>query len=187
MPPRLTVAIPFEYQEKWVGGVYYVRNLLKGLALLPDEGRPSVVVICDDEAGVDYLRKETGLTHLRRVPPAAIRKVAARSINPFRYRPRPGDVAIDVLLVGSPAGFEARAVQWIPDFQEERLPRFFSAAELKARRRRNKEWLARHRHIMVSSEDMRGDLERYYPGYDGRVHVVEFASFPEVRPAPVIG
>jgi len=184
MASQLTVAIPFEYQEKWVGGVYYVRSLLKGLALLPDSARPSMVVIGDDAASLDYLRKETGLGDLTRVPPAAVRKVAARSLNPFRYRPAAGDVPIDVFLVGSPAGFEARAVQWIPDFQEERLPQFFSAAELKARRRRNEKWLARHRHIMVSSEDVRGDTERYYSGYGGRVHVVNFASFPEVSPDP---
>jgi glycosyltransferase involved in cell wall biosynthesis len=142
------------------------------------------MVIGDEPAGLDYLRQESGLANLRQVPSGSIRKVATRSINPFRYRPAAGDIPVDVILVGAPEGLEARAVKWIPDFQEERLPQFFSAAELNARRRRNKEWLRRHRHIMVSSEDVRGDLGRHYPGYDGRVHVLNFASFPEVRPAP---
>ena len=180
MGSRLTLGIPFEYQEKWVGGVYYVRNLVKALARLPDDVRPSVIIIGDDETGLEYLRNETGLADLRRVSPSAIRRSSTSRLNPFGYRQRANDLVIDVVLLGSFAGLEARTVQWVPDFQEERFPQFFSEAELNARRRRNAKWFARHRHIMVSSEDVRRDLERYYGGYSGHVHVVNFASFPEV-------
>jgi glycosyltransferase involved in cell wall biosynthesis len=90
---------------------------------------------------------------------------------------RPREDELDVVLLGSAPGLEDRAIQWIPDFQEERFPQFFSAAELRARRRRNAQWLRRHRHVMVSSEDVRGDLLRHYAGYRTRTHVIPFASF----------
>jgi glycosyltransferase involved in cell wall biosynthesis len=79
--------------------------------------------------------------------------------------------------MGAPPGLEERGVQWVPDFQEHRFPQFFDEAELASRHRRNAAWFAKHRHVMVSSEDVATDLRRFYPASGARVHVVRFASF----------
>jgi len=70
-------------------------------------------------------------------------------------------------------------VQWIPDLQEHRFPQFFPPAELQDRYRRNDAWLSSHRHVMVSSEDVARDVERWYGRHGAQVHVVRFASFAE--------
>lgn len=177
MAAPLTVGIPFVYQERWVGGLYYTGNVVSALALVEPSRRPRLLVIGDDRRGYDYLKAETGHPDLAYAAPGQIRRRSWRGLNPFRPAPSASDIAIDALLLDAPPGFEARSVRWIPDFQEERFPAFFSSKELKARRRRNARWLARHRHVMVSSEDVRGDLERYWGRYKNRVHVVPFATF----------
>ena len=174
---RLSVGLPFKYQEDWVGGLYYARNLLSALALLPDAKRPSVVVIGGTKS-FEYLRKETRYPLLRRVSPAKIRREPPRRLAALPWR-RAAAGEIDVVLLGSAPGLEDRAIQWVPDFQEERFPHFFPKAEVDARHRRNADWFAKHRHVLVSSDDVRADLERYYGEYRNRVHVVPFASFAD--------
>ena len=88
------------------------------------------------------------------------------------------------MLMGSPPGMEERGIQWFPDLQERRFPEFFAPEELNARHRRNTTWLSLHRHVMVSSEDVAGDLARYYGTDANHVHVVRFASFAKVGIGP---
>jgi hypothetical protein len=178
----LTIALPFELHEHWTGGVYYVRNLVSALALLPDSQRPRLAIIGDDPRALDYLKQETGYPGLRMIAAGDIARAPARRL-PFGLGRDPDD--IDVIMHGGPPGLEDRGVQWVPDFQEKRLPQFFPAEEVQARLTRNADWFARHRHVMVSSQDVRHDLERFYGGHANRVHVVPFAAFVERELASV--
>lgn len=183
---RLTIGLPFELHEHWTGGAYYVRNLVCALGLLPAHERPRLVVIGDQRA-FDYLRGETAYPGLVRIEPGALGRAVARTL-PFGLGRDSRE--IDVILLGGPDGFEDRAVQWVPDFQEKRLPQFFPPEEVQARFVRNTAWFDRHRHVMVSSRDVKADLERFYGGHANRAHVVPFASFVErdlakVTPADV--
>jgi glycosyltransferase involved in cell wall biosynthesis len=46
----------------------------------------------------------------------------------------------------------------------------------------NSKALAKHRHVMVSSEDVRSDLELFYGKNENRIHVIRFASFADTEP-----
>jgi hypothetical protein len=171
----LTIGLRYKHQDEWVGGVYYVQNLVRAFGLLPAPRRPRLVIVGGDKPALEELKAATGYEDLRRLSRARLHPEPASPIAwPF-VRP-PGE-AIDVLLMGSPPGLEDRGVQWIPDFQEHRFPEFFPPEELQARYRRNAEWFARHRHVMVSSQDVAEDARRYYGEFGNRVHVVRFASF----------
>ena len=179
---RLRVALHFKLQETWIGGLYYSRNLVMALDLLPPELQPRLTLVDDDDASLEFLRKETRYPELDRVSPrrglhgrlAALRdlvsEAGARS-----------DPKFDVVLMGSLPGLEHRSVHWIPDFQEEHFPEFFRPAEIHARRRLNARALSRHRHVMVSSEDVKRDLELFYGKQRNPVHVVRFASFADIE------
>jgi len=181
MARRLTIGLRYKHQDAWVGGVYYVQNLVRGFGLLPPRARPRLVVVGGDKAALEDLREATGYPDLRRLSRARIVRAPAR-----RWPWEPRGEEIDLILMGSPPGLEDRGVQWIPDLQEHRFPQFFPPEELEDRYRRNEAWLAGHRHVMVSSEDVARDVERWYGRYGARVHVVRFASFaeaPEDAPA----
>lgn len=172
---RLTIGLRYKHQDEWVGGVYYVQNLVRALGLAPESRRPRLVIVGGDGAALEDLRDATGHPDLRRLSRNRLHPEPAPGLNwPFS---RPADEELHLLLMGSPPGLEDRGVQWIPDFQEHRFPEFFPPQELKARYRRNAEWLGRHRHVMVSSQDVAADVGRYYAEFGNRVHVVRFASF----------
>lgn len=177
---RLTLGLPFELHEHWPGGVYYVRNLVSALNLLSDGERPRLVVIGDDPRAMDYLEQETGYPGLRMVAVGDLRRAPAR-----RWPFGRGRDEIDAILLGGPPGLEDRAIQWVPDFQEKRLPQFFPESEIAARAVRNADWFAKHRHVMVSSQDVGHDLQRWYGAHANQVHVVPFAAFVERELASV--
>jgi len=185
---RRTVALPFRHQQAWVGGLYYVRNLIGGLGLLPPEARPRLIVAGDDPEDIEFLRWETGYADLEFANAASLGIFPeGRPLRAFlssfaaRLSGRAAKLRseIDVVLLGSAPGLERRSIPWIPDFQEERFPEFFRPGEIHARRRIYGRSLARHRHVMVSSNDVRSDLQLYYGRNGSRIHVVPFASFAD--------
>jgi glycosyltransferase involved in cell wall biosynthesis len=179
MASRLTIGLRFKHQEGWTGGVYYVRNLVCALGLLPEPERPRLVAIGAEAAVVEELRAATGYPALERLSRSRIERIPA----PGLFGRGPDREKIALILMGSPPGLEDRGVQWVPDFQEHRFPEFFDAAELASRRRRNTDWFAAHRHVMVSSEDVAADFRRFYPQSRAKAHVVRFASFLPPLPA----
>ncbi len=170
---KLVVGIPFNFQQHWVGGVYYVRNLVTALSLLPPQRRPALVSI-GNLTGADYLRETTGYKPLRHAYPGAVRRVPPGGRGAVRQADE-----VDVILLGDVSGAEDRAIPWVPDFQEEHFPEFFDPREVEGRRARNNAWFAGSHQAMVSSQDVGADLKRFYGAHDNQVHVVPFASFVE--------
>jgi glycosyltransferase involved in cell wall biosynthesis len=182
---RLTIGLRYKHQDEWVGGVYYVQNLVRAFGLLPERKRPRLVIVGGDRPALDELKAATGYADLRRLSRARLQlEPAPRIAWPLA---RPANEAVDLMLMGSPPGLEARGVQWIPDFQEHRFPEFFPPEELQARFERNAQWFAGHRHVMVSSQDVAADAVRHYGQFNNRVHVVRFASFVPDIPDTEVG
>lgn len=175
MSRRLTIGLRYTHQDQWVGGLYYVRNLVKALGLLPTGQRPRLLIVGGDKAALQDLTAATGYPDLGRISRTRIhREPAPRLRIPFAREAAEG---IDLILMGAPPGLEDRGVHWTPDFQESRFPEFFPPDEVRTRRRLNEQAFAGERHLMVSSRDAAGDLARFYGRNDTRVHVVHFASF----------
>ena len=179
---RLTIGLRFSQREAWVGGVYYVRNLVCALCLLPPRQRPRLLVVGADKAALNALKDATGYPGLERVSRTRLHRAPARLLPLGRPEPE-----IDLILLDSPPGLEDRSVLWIPDLQEHAYPEFFAEEELAGRLARQGERLALHRHVMVSSHAVAGELRRRYPVPKPDIHVVRFASFfePPADPAAV--
>ena len=181
----LTIGLRYTHKDAWTGGVYYVQNLVKAFGLLPESERPRLIVVGGDKPALEALKAATGYGRLERLSRTRIEPAPPqrRPLWPWVRAPEPGE-EIDLLLMGSPPGLEFRGVQWVPDFQEHRFPGHFPPDELASRLERNARWFSAHRHVMVSSEDVAGDLRRHYGRYGNRVHVVRFASFPPAEAMP---
>ena len=182
MSRRLTIGLRYTHQDQWVGGLYYVRNLVTAMGLLPASQRPRLLIVGGDKAALADLAAATGYPDLGRISRTRIdREPVPRLRLPFS---REIGESIDLILMGAPPGLEDRGVHWTPDFQESRFPEFFPPQEVQTRRRLNEQAFAGDRHLMVSSRDAAGDLARYYGRGDARVHVVHFASFLPVDVQP---
>ncbi len=175
MARRLTIGLRYKHQDAWTGGVYYVRNVVSALGLLPEARRPRLIIVGGDKAALAELKAATGYPLLERLSRT---RIEVRPAPGFRWPfAKPKSEEIDLLLMGSPPGLEFRGVQWVPDFQEHRFPEHFPPEELQARLERNDRWFSTHRHVMVSSQDVAADLQRHYGQHANQVHVVRFASF----------
>ena len=67
MRRRLTIGLRYKHQDAWVGGVYYVQNLVRAFGLLPAGAQPRLVIIGGDKAALDELRQATGYADLDRL------------------------------------------------------------------------------------------------------------------------
>ena len=183
MARRLTIGLRYKHQDAWTGGVYYVRNVVSAFGLLPEVRRPRLIIVGGDKAAPEELKAATGYPLLERLSRTRIE--ARRPPGLPWPSAKTAYEEIDLLLMGSPPWLEFRGVQWIPDFQEHRFPEHFPPDELQARLERNDRWFSTHRHVMVSSQDVAGDLGRHYGRHANRVHVVRFASFLPTGPDAV--
>lgn len=154
------IGIHFELNTDWVGGSYYIRNLISAMALLPEEEQPFVFLISEQAESIRFIQ-EAGYKRLGWVHTS---QYGAQKI-PF-----------DALFPHPTAGEEARTVSWIPDFQELHLSYFFSKDEVNARRNHHRDRFATAG-LVVSSDDVRKDVEDFYPGECDSIAVVHFASF----------
>jgi glycosyltransferase involved in cell wall biosynthesis len=70
----------------------------------------------------------------------------------------------------------------VPDFQDRHLPQLFSKWGLYRKSTALRLQLATARTVLVSSEDARGDCERFYTGSRGKIAVARFAVRPGLEP-----
>ena len=78
--------------------------------------------------------------------------------------------------------FPVACLVWVPDFQDRHLPQLFSARSLYGKSLGLRLQLATKRTVLVSSEDARGDCERFYPQSRGKTAVARFAVRPALQP-----
>lgn len=164
------IAIPFELDENWVGGSYYIRNLISAMALLPEAEQPFILLISEKPESIRFIQ-ESGYPHVGWVTPAEFSVLAEAGMT-------------DVVFPHPTAGQEARTISWIPDFQELHLGYFFAEDEIARRRDHHRRRFATAG-LIVSSEDVRKDVDTFYPGECQNVAVVRFASFDTYDPARV--
>ena len=164
------IAIPFELNEAWMGGSYYIRNLISAMKLLPETEQPFILLVCELPDSVRFI-KESGYPHVGWV-----------RLHEFVELTKAGFT--DVVFPHPIADQEARTISWIPDFQELHLGYFFAEHEIASRRDHHRRRFATAG-LIVSSEDVRKDVERFYPGKCQNVAVVRFASFDTHDPTRV--
>lgn len=188
MARRATIGIPFNYDESWIGGSYYIQNLVASFNLLPPGEQPDVCILTHSEQSFDFILAGSKYSRLTWTPPTRLRDIdggifpkirwASRLIPQFLKRVPSFDVVfpfpIDTSL--------KQTVCWIPDLQDKRLPHFFDAAELEYRERQHRYYFDNFRHIVFSSEAARSDFHHFYPEAASQTHVVRFAVFPPPRP-----
>ncbi|HJW52618.1 MAG TPA: glycosyltransferase family 1 protein [Burkholderiaceae bacterium] len=176
------------------GGYNYLLNLLRVLTEHQAESIAPVLLLGTDEPEDDVtpFRSVSGLTIARSSAIDRARKRAAltRSLAlgaDSRVLRVLDEQRIDVLFesaqffgwrVGVPT------IAWIPDFQHRHLPHMFSRRGLLRREIGFRAQMISGRTIMLSSEDARGDCERFYPSSIGRTRVVHFAVPPGTPPSP---
>ena len=173
--------------DGWTGGVNYFRNLFSALSEIPDRGVTPILFVAPETPPdlyadlLPYLPEPPVVVagwsgdrrvRRRRLWHSSILQNDVVSLEAFRRE------RIDVVFVHAAwygLRFSIPTIAWIADFQHRHLPQMFSASN---RLRRDLGYLALSRcatTVLLSSEDARGDCERFYPMSRGKTSVLPFA------------
>jgi len=187
---RLRIGLCPQGDERWIAGVLYLQNLVRACGLLPEEERPEFHVVCHPKAEMGSLRElgellppEHGYSHRKTSPPHDQLRAAVRSLRSGRW-----PISLESLVsrlklsalfpVQWPLGMEFPVpwIGWIPDFQHNRLPHFFSDQEYQRRDLRFRQLIRESSHLIVSSQDSYNDLMRWFKVGKERVSILRFHS-----------
>lgn len=183
MGKRKRIGLFFSYNENWIGGTYYIQNLILALKQLRDEQRPELIILTSDDA---IFRDLVNLTHypyllFRRSLPQF--NLLQRGLNQTwrllfkRNLFRIFHKDIDIFF---PASNEAylrvgTGIYWIPDFQEHYLPDFFSADEIAGRKEYQRFVVKEGKYIVFSSHSTQEDFNEIYPNNKLKQFIMRFA------------
>jgi glycosyltransferase involved in cell wall biosynthesis len=200
MGTRKRIALIFSYNENWIGGTYYIQNLINALNVLPDEKKPEITVCTFNKNDFDYLAKATGYPYLvlfkmlsnttLPIYQRVVNKITAKYLKKkfFNSLRKSTLISNDFELVfpistNPPSSFEHhlqlvdpnKRGYWIPDFQEDHLPDFFSLDEIANRKKGQIEAAVLFKKVVFSSNDAQQDFMRLYPFARCEQYVIPFA------------
>ena len=176
-------------REAWLGGVYYLRNLIRAVRTLPADDQPELVAFAPtDDPGIALERFEdlVAVSRFRgggRFTAGVLNRVPtslARGDPPFGLGRAALSAAVDVLFptLKTPRPHPT-LLPWIYDLQHLDEPQFFTAPE---------RWLRTHAFrgaarsawiIVASSETMANRFVTQFPEAAGKVRVLRFTTVPD--------
>lgn len=165
----------------WIGGLYYLKNIL--FSCMQSEAIKSRFdfVVLIDPKHADIFESFRGKADIRVYEGGSKLKLALYEMRLIWFGGVKYCYALELNKIGKL--FAKRGIFWIPDFQHKNLPEFFSEEELAKKDANFLEVTSRSNPLVLSSEDAKCDLERFYPDHRCRVEVVHFVSYiePEIR------
>lgn len=170
----------FAYGEKsWIGGLYYVRNVVFSLLQNKEIMKRYNLIV--------FVNRDTAELF------APLKSKIKCIVNPFRDCPWSRRFELIHYLLnkvrfsfnnGGSSLFHITQIDWIPDFQHEYYPEYFSKEECGRRTQDYKKIVDTKNPLVLSSNACIEDFRKYYDtGKKKNVYLLHFVSFiePEVR------
>jgi glycosyltransferase involved in cell wall biosynthesis len=186
MAQRIKIGLIFSYDENWIGGTYYVLNLIQALKTIEDDSKPHLTIISTNEDDFDKVRPLEYPYISFKILKKKTLSIHSRLINRIRriifsrnlIEVTPIDFQIDLLFRGSDDPLFKNVPHhlfWIPDFQEDYLPHFFTNLEINERKEHQKFLVEDKKDVLFSSHDAFRDFQRLYPDNRNRTFILNFA------------
>ena len=185
MDKKYKIGIIYNDDSNWIGGTYYIENLISSFQWLPQEKQPEIIVLSRSKSEYEKLKNVTenhDLKHFstdwhpslfKRGVNKLTRSVLSRHIFSTRL-----DNIINVAFP-NPLGiiyYEVKKkVFWLPDFQHYRLPHLFSKEEKTIRNRWFELPTKGNYPVVLSSQAAKDDYFDIFPDAKNQVYVLPFA------------
>lgn len=189
MAGRLQVALTFSYNEDWIGGTYYVLNLINALKSLPAQTKPIITVFVHNEQDKKVVSKETQYKGIsfHQVPQYDLfQRIWRRGWKTITKTVihRAGKNEFDVIFpepLGPFFQYLEPRLFWIPDFQYLFLPDLFSEKQLRSRKQLQNLIVNSRYPLVLSSKDSEDTFNRLNPGHNSTVYILPFAvTHPDI-------
>jgi len=187
---RLKIALLFNFNPKWTGGIIYLVNISRILKFLDEADQPELLVFYPE-----HLKKyvdEIDYQHVQKIewvfPPIhkgfglSLMKRENLFISGLSKAHQP-DVIFPMHNYPVPAKTYPAELCWYADLQHKYYPEFFSKMKRMERDLRIRYILKNAKHIVVSSHDVKNDFYKFYkvPSHI-QFHVYHFVSIIEGLP-----
>ncbi len=185
--PRKKIGLIFSYDEHWIGGTYYIINLVNALNQLEDYQKPHLIIFAKNK-DFEIIEKQTKypylILELLTENPSEKYKII---VNKFSNRllgvkcfKRRYTKSIDAIFPFRENNYlktisKDKRIYWIPDFQEKHFPEFYNDQHLTNEKIRNNDIVTHSRKLLLSSFSALEDLKKYYPEFNTKPYVVHFA------------
>lgn len=194
MAQRIRILIPFSYDENWIGGTYYLLNLITSLNLLPDSEKPIVIIPYNEKLIVEIIKKtkypyiEFGLAKKNSFfcfTKKLINKAFQILLRYNRIYINPCKRTFDFIFINYyglnntvKTGVEINKILcWIPDMQDKTLPQYFTESEIELRDKLYQSVVDKGVKIIFSSNSSKKDFDFFYKKHQNQTFVVPFAVF----------
>jgi len=192
MVTRKCIGILYSYNSNWIGGSYYIQNLIQAIKSLPDEERPELKIICRRKDDFDSIREifypyAQVFTLQYSIPARILNRVTEvffrKGFVDQYYLKGIEAIFPASLLLNFPPYFRKKIerqksikwISWIPDFQERYYPEFFDQADIQ-KRNAVYEGIARSTSsLILSSYAALKDFKKFYAAATCKVRVLHFA------------
>lgn len=184
MATRKRVAIIYSYNENWIGGAYYVQNLIRSLNCLPENEQLELNILTKDKQLFQELKKVTGYPNLKFIQYPIQYNFIINFINRvtkkiFRKKIIVKYIKFDWIfpLYVIPESLKKckNIVFWIPDLQEKFLPNFFKPEEVENRHQSYENMIRFNHPIVFSSKSAMNDFNGFFPKSKNIKKVIQFA------------
>jgi glycosyltransferase involved in cell wall biosynthesis len=179
----MKVGIKYSYNENWIGGTYYVENLLRALDGSNDAKKMEMFIF-SDKASFDRVSKITSHILLKQGNLFPEYSLIERSLNKVlrgfigrNLINKSTDIDLVFPLNGRDKYFNKveRKIYWIPDFQDKFLGGFFSPEELKVRADSYDYISSNAEELVFSSNAALNDFKVLFPASKANTYVLQFA------------
>ena len=144
---RKNIGLIFSYDEHWIGGTYYIFNLVHALNGLEDRIKPNLIIFSNPK-DFDILSKDTQypfliFEHLNDNPKSKVLRLIFRISKKAvgkKFFSRQCKKEIDAVFPFRKFDYFRnvplnKQIYWIPDFQEKHFPEFYSEKHLEFEKR----------------------------------------------------
>jgi glycosyltransferase involved in cell wall biosynthesis len=184
---RLKLGIIFNFSENWLGGIFYIINVVKTLDFLDDRDKPEIFLFYNPGLKRFLDRFEYPYLHPVEWDFPSLMKGNLKSWllrrNIFIHgilKQYPLDVVYPLQDYPVKTRTQAKLISWNADFQYKYYPEFFSRKQIFGRSLRTRMALKHTSHLVLSSEDARNDLQKFFRIPEGlNIHIYHFVSIME--------
>ena len=181
---RLKLGIIFNFSSSWMGGIIYIINVVKTLEFLDDKDKPEIFLFY--RPGLEKFLAEFKYPYLNKIEWAFPSQISGNIKSKLLRK----NLFVDKILkeysldaIYPMHNFPVRTktnvklISWWADLQHKHYPEFFTKMQLFGRKLREKHILKNSNHLVVSSQDVLDDFNRFYklPGHLN-VHIFHFVS-----------
>jgi glycosyltransferase involved in cell wall biosynthesis len=186
MVERNEITLLYQHDDNWIGGSYYIVNIIKALNLLKDDKKPLLKIYYDSKLAIKSVEELNypyiffaHFTIQKNFFTRVVNRLSKELFGRLFIKQKLSDLPINNLYpvadwvdVSNVSHF----YYWIPDFQERYLTQFFSNKEIWQRSAYQKLLVERSYPIVFSSYNALEDFNKFYPKNNNRKEVLQFVS-----------